>query len=177
VSPSVNPPARGVFAVTTTRRRRFLWAAWWTAEPTRDPFRRPDESRGGARTREEARAEAERAAGQPLTEIDASFAVAWARTLRGEAPWPKPRPARRAPPRMPPPGEGEEASTPRGRPSFARGLSPFAVLGVTAGAEIAEIRRAFRRLALRTHPDRGGEADAFMRVKWAYDEAMRRHQR
>lgn len=170
----MSPPSRGVFAVTTTRRRRFLWAAWWTAEPTREPLRRPDASRGGARTREEARAEAERAAGQPLTEIDEAFAVAWARTLRGDAPWPKPRPPRRAPPPPPPPPPGEEARAPRGRPSFARGLSPFAVLGVPVGAEIVEIRRAFRRLALRTHPDRGGEAAAFMRVKWAYDEAMRR---
>ncbi|HTN92474.1 MAG TPA: hypothetical protein VL242_52765, partial [Sorangium sp.] len=77
-------PLRGVYAVTPTRRRRFLWAAWWTAEPAREPFRPPDASQGGARTVEEARAQAERAAGRPLVEIEPAWATAWTRILRGE---------------------------------------------------------------------------------------------
>ncbi|WP_437600319.1 DnaJ domain-containing protein [Sorangium sp. So ce590] len=165
-------PLRGVYAVTPTRRRRFLWAAWWTAEPAREPFRPPDASQGGARTAEEARAQAERAAGRPLVEIEPAWATAWTRILRGEPPWPRPRAAgRKEAPPPPPPDPPRRAPS---RPASARGVSPFAVLGLTEAAGAAEVRRAFRRLALVTHPDRGGDAREFMRVKWAYDEVMSR---
>ncbi len=169
----MDPPVAFVFSVAATRRRRFLWAAWWTAAPARDPFQKPDAGSGGARSLEEARAQAERAAGRTLTEINGAWAAAWARTLRGEAPWPRPRQKRAAPPPPPPPPPD---APPRGRPSFARGQSPFVVLGVAPTASITEIRRAFRTLALATHPDRGGSATAFMRIKWAYDEALGRRE-
>jgi molecular chaperone DnaJ len=47
---------------------------------------------------------------------------------------------------------------------------PYAVLGVERGATAAEIRRSFRRLALRLHPDRAGSSstEAFQRVARAY---------
>jgi molecular chaperone DnaJ len=47
---------------------------------------------------------------------------------------------------------------------------PYAVLGVERSASAAEIRRSFRRLALRLHPDRAGAAstEAFQRVARAY---------
>ncbi|WP_437968258.1 J domain-containing protein [Sorangium sp. So ce260] len=166
-------PLRGVYAVTPTRRRRFLWAAWWTGEPAREPFRPPDASQGGARTVEEARAQAERAAGRPLVEIEPAWATAWTRILRGEPPWPRPRARREAPP-PPPPDPPDPPRRGPSRPASARGASPFAVLGLAEAAGAAEIRRAFRRLALVTHPDRGGDAGEFMRVKWAHDEAMSR---
>ena len=46
----------------------------------------------------------------------------------------------------------------------------YAVLGVARAATSAEIRRAYRRLALAHHPDRAGpaSADAFARIAEAY---------
>lgn len=45
-------------------------------------------------------------------------------------------------------------------------------LGLPAGATKAQIKSQFRRLAMRHHPDRFGDAEEFKRVKRAYDEAM-----
>lgn len=170
----MSQPAASVYAVTTTARRRFLWCAWWTAAPERQPFRKPDAWSGGARTEDEARRQAEKAAGRPLTPIEPAWARAWIRTQAGLPPWvtreaKRPRPA----PDPPPPREA-----PRRRPAAVpAGTSPYAVLGVAPGAPVDEIKRAFRRLALATHPDRGGDAAGFIRVKWAHDEALARRGR
>lgn len=43
------------------------------------------------------------------------------------------------------------------------------VLGVGASANDQEIKQAFRRLALITHPDRGGSSEAFIKVNDAYE--------
>lgn len=124
-----------------------------------DPFRRPDASSGGARTREEAQADAERAAGQRLVEIDARWAGAWVRVLRGDAPWPKAK---------------EKTGEAAPKQETPRGSRPWAleVLGVGAEATADEIKRAFRAAALRTHPDRGGDEAAFIDVKRALDVAL-----
>jgi len=155
-----------VLSVVPTKRRRFLWAAWWTVPPQAEPFQKPDASSGGARTRDEARAEAERAAGQKLVEIDARWAGAWVRLLRGDAPWPKPRAARA--------GEEEEGASHGAAAPMPAGTKPWAlaVLGLAAGASAEDVKRAFRVMALRTHPDRGGDAASFVDVKRAYDVAL-----
>ncbi len=44
------------------------------------------------------------------------------------------------------------------------------VLGVKPGASQDEIRTAYRQRARETHPDAGGSADEFQKVKWAYDQ-------
>ena len=146
--------ARSVFALARTRRRRFLWCAWWTGEPTAAPFREPDAWGGGAHTREEAQGMAEKAAGRPLFPVDDHWAGAWKRILAGLEPLPK-RTVRVAPP-----GAG--------------GIDPFKVLGVTSAATREEVQRAFRKKALLHHPDRGGVADDFMALKRAYDAIKKR---
>lgn len=168
-----------MLSIVPTKRRRFLWAAWWTAPPEAEPFRKPDGSNGGAHSRDEARAEAERAAGQKLVEIDARWAGAWVRVLRGDTPWPKPREKVGAREEGASGGEqrgarDEGASRASSAPPPPTGSKPWAlsVLGLAAGAEPADIKRAFRALALRTHPDKGGEAATFVAVKRAYDVAL-----
>ncbi|MBV1788430.1 DnaJ domain-containing protein [Marinobacterium sp. D7] len=46
------------------------------------------------------------------------------------------------------------------------------VLGLEPGAAPEAIRRAYRRLAARHHPDRGGDAEQFRRVREAYELLM-----
>ena len=45
---------------------------------------------------------------------------------------------------------------------------PFLALGLSHDARPDDVRRAFRRLARETHPDRGGSAGAFHEVRVAY---------
>jgi hypothetical protein len=157
-------------AIATTRRRRFLWVAWWTAPPCRDPYRKPDAFAGGARTRDEAFAAAERAARVHLVEIDARWAKAWGRILVGRPPWD----ATRA-------GREENASATRGvghrDAADAPRASIWSILGVAPQATEDELKRAFRLRALETHPDHGGTAEAFRDVTRAYQEARKRSAR
>jgi len=144
---------RFVFALARTKRRRLLWCAWWTGEPKAAPFRAPDAWGGGAHTREEAQAMAEKAAGRPLSPVDDHWAGAWKRILAGLAPFPK-RTVRAAP--------------------GAAVADPFLVLGVPRTATREEVQRAFRLKALRHHPDRGGVAEDFIALRRAYDSIRKR---
>jgi hypothetical protein len=47
-------------------------------------------------------------------------------------------------------------------------LLPHEVLGVRPGAGSADVTEAFRRFALRHHPDRGGDPDTFQAGVDAY---------
>lgn len=150
-------------SIAPTRRRRFLWAAWWTEPPTRAPFRRPDASEGGARTREEALRQAEQAAGRSLVEVEGLWARGWARVLMGQ-------------PAFAPATAGEQAGPRRARAEPEPG-SIWQILGVEPNASVAQIRAAFRQRALVTHPDQGGDAEAFRALGRARDEALLRRAR
>ncbi|MFB2865241.1 DNA-J related domain-containing protein [Aeromonas sp. MdU4] len=45
----------------------------------------------------------------------------------------------------------------------------LALFGLDEGASQEAIRRRWRELALRHHPDRGGDAEAFIRIRWAWE--------
>jgi hypothetical protein len=152
-----------VCSIAPTRRRRFLWAAWWTAAPTKKPFRKPDASEGGARTREEALRAAENAAARPLLEIESGWARAWANVLVGKEPWAGQR------------ASGDEAPIrPKGVPSNP---SVWSTLGLKADATVTQIKSAYKKRALETHPDRGGTSADFRALQAAYESALKRRAR
>jgi hypothetical protein len=153
-----------VCSIAPTRRRRFLWAAWWTAAPSRDPFQKPDGFGGGARTRGEALEDAVRFAGRPLHEIEGRWARAWGRILIGQPPWAG---------TVPEPGEVRAAQRAGVLPAEPQ-ASVWSILGISPEATVAELKSAFKLRALETHPDRGGCAESFRLVLRAYDEAQRR---
>jgi curved DNA-binding protein CbpA len=49
---------------------------------------------------------------------------------------------------------------------------PFEILGVDPDADDAAIDQAYRRRVMETHPDQGGSARAFQRVKDAYERIL-----
>lgn len=49
----------------------------------------------------------------------------------------------------------------------------FEVLGLAISASEDEVKSAFRERALLHHPDKGGDAERFFRVKEAYDTALK----
>jgi hypothetical protein len=153
-----------VVSVTTTKRRRFFWDAWWSGPPVRVPFRKPDASDGGAETYEEAISAASARAGAPLTVTDPLWARAWMRILRGQDPFPS-KASRQ-------PRSGAGAARPVSEPG-----SIWELLGVSKDATLAELKAAYRKRAIELHPDRGGDAETFRRLLAAYDEAVRRASR
>ena len=155
-----NGLSRGVYAIARTKRKRFLWCAWWTGEPTAKPFRPPDAWGGGARTEDEARVLAERAAGRPLEPVDGHWAGAWKRTLAGLKPFPT-HTAR------------EPSATTDRKPA----VDPYVLLEIANDTPLDDVKTAFRKKALEHHPDRGGTAEAFMAIKRAYDTIVKRRGR
>ena len=118
---------RAVVAVTRTKRRRYLWCAWWTGTPAADPFRPPDAWKGGSRSVEDAVAEARHAAGVELSVVESRWAGAWLRVRDGLPPF-RERQVRVA--------------------SVApRSVDPHATLGVPVGAPLEELKARFRESA------------------------------
>ncbi len=143
-------------SITRTQRRRFFWAAWWSNAPQLSPFRKPDASDGGALTEAAAHARAEAVAGRTLTRIDDYWAHACNRMLRGEPP----------PPRRPRANREVSADTP------TEAVSAWAVLGLSAGSTLREVKQAYRSKALASHPDRGGDAATFRELTAAYEKLV-----
>ena len=48
-------------------------------------------------------------------------------------------------------------------------MDPYQALGIQKGASDDEIKKAYRKHVLRTHPDKGGNPEDFKRVQGAYD--------
>lgn len=104
---------------------------------------------------EAALADAERAAQRQLTIIEPHWARAWKSVLRGQTPTPptgKPRTKR---------VRSGAATTP---------ASHWSVLGLEPGAALSEVKQAYRKRALQTHPDQGGDADLFRATQHAYEK-------
>jgi hypothetical protein len=160
-----------VCSVTATRRNRFLWAAWWSGPPAREPFRKPDAASGGARSREEALKQAEKAAGRELVEIDGRWAKAWSRVLTGQPAWTEREKQAVAD------GTASEHAVPPAQSARPQTQSIWTTLGVAADASLDDIKKAFRARARETHPDHGGEAVRFRAVKAAYAEAVKRREK
>ena len=79
---------------------------------------------------------------------------------------PPPPPAQEEPP--PPPRSHRKTPSAPVKPSAPK-ESHYAVLGVSNTASDAEIKRAFRKLILKCHPDKGGNPEEFIKVRDSYD--------
>ena len=49
------------------------------------------------------------------------------------------------------------------------GRQHYRTLGIQPDATVAEIRRAYRALARKLHPDKGGDSESFARLRHAFD--------
>lgn len=70
--------------------------------------------------------------------------------------------------------ERPRGDAPRFRPEILDRyrINPFAALGLPHTATKEEIKRAYKRLALKTHSDVGGSDAEFIKLKEAYEQAM-----
>ncbi|GLC55887.1 hypothetical protein PLESTB_001040200 [Pleodorina starrii] len=62
-----------------------------------------------------------------------------------------------------------DAAAPGGGPLPGPDEDLYGQLGVSRGATDTEIRRAYRNLLTRAHPDKGGDPERFRRIQAAYD--------
>jgi len=67
----------------------------------------------------------------------------------------------------------KEAPGPGASPREER-TSPWSTLGLESTASLLDVKRAFRKRALETHPDRGGEAEQFRKVQSAYEKLVKK---
>lgn len=57
-------------------------------------------------------------------------------------------------------------------PEAGSGESWWSVLGINADADTEDVKAAYRKRAMDTHPDRGGTTEGFHKVQDAYKQAM-----
>ncbi len=53
-------------------------------------------------------------------------------------------------------------------------MTPHQILGLEPNATDEEVRAAYRRLAMKHHPDKGGDIDYFTQIQKAYDKLKSR---
>lgn len=51
-------------------------------------------------------------------------------------------------------------------------MNPYQILGLNRGASIDEVKQAYRRLASKHHPDKGGDTARFQEIQQAYDRIV-----
>ena len=54
-----------------------------------------------------------------------------------------------------------------------RQTSPFEILGLKQGASEQEVKNAYKILAKKCHPDKGGSAEEFKKINEAYTQIMK----
>lgn len=107
---------------------------------------------------------------RPLVEIESRWAKAWGRILVGQPAWLSSQ-------ELPDSVGGSPRAQPD-EPESGRPLrSLWNVLGIERTATLAEIKTAYKKRALETHPDRGGTSEAFREVSRAYELAIARRKK
>jgi DnaJ domain len=89
-----------------------------------------------------------------LVLVEPYWARAWKCVLRGQP--------------VPPPPESQPRAA-KVIPRTREPASAWSVLGLQPGARAADVKRAFQKKALETHPDQGGESAQFRAVLRAYE--------
>ena len=51
----------------------------------------------------------------------------------------------------------------------------FDILGVSPDATLEEVKRAYKKLASKSHPDKGGDPEQFKKILKAYTEIVANH--
>lgn len=51
-------------------------------------------------------------------------------------------------------------------------MDPYSILGVKRGANIHEVKKAYKKLAMTHHPDRGGDEAKFKEISEAYEQII-----